>query len=431
MRMLLFFQRRVVLFGLVILMLCSVSISQAADWLFVPSATYRLIYDNNYLLSIDRPIQIFGHILDLDAKIKYESEKNVVDFVPRVSVRRVNESQNTTREGSSEADQVPDFDREDYFFKLQTMHSTKWMDVQFNANVIRDSTELDPEQFNLFQTLATRRFWDASPTFIFQLTELSSMNIGISYSDVRYEDAGDISFLNDYSNGSAVLGISNEISGRLGFTVSFNASLLQSDSELFNIINVHNETTTYSLQGEVNYEFSETEAFTFMLGRRRTQFVNELQETNEIIGNSNYGYVADLKYSKLFQSNQWRVSAGHFVIPNGAGRLSQRDKITLGFNHQLLSALRFDVGLNVTRIEDLFEFSSSVGNEKLPFRVYSNARLGLRWTLARDWFMSVAYIFRSNHYSRPILNSESTARSNAGQLIFTYTPRKARPYEIY
>ena len=138
-------------------MLCSLSSTQAADWHLVPSVTYRFLYDDNYLTSINQPLQVFGNILDLDAEFKFESEKNVVDFVPKVSIRRIDESQDSLPQDSTSGDKEPDYDREDYYLRLLTAHTTKWMDIQFNANAASDSTELDPEQFNQFQSLATRK----------------------------------------------------------------------------------------------------------------------------------------------------------------------------------------------------------------------------------------------------------------------------------
>jgi len=412
--------------GLTVLILCHTTASQAADWLVVPSMKYRLMYDDNYLLNVSQPIRVSGQILDIDANIKYESENDVVDFVPKISIRRIKEKQDIANSGSGSIDQVPDYDREDYFLRLNTVHATKWMDVQFDANAISDSTELDPEQFNSFQTLATRNRWDASPVFIFQLSELINLNVGVSYSEVRYKDAEDIRSLNDYTNGNAFLGMTKVISDRLNFTLSFNGSQLQSDSNPFKNIDIinRNKTTTYVLQGDLKYEFSESESLRFNLGGRRTSFANEVLVSNQKTESSNNGYVFDFEYTKTFESNQLRASIGRFVTPSGAGLLSQRDKITLGMTHQLLSELRINIALNATRIDDLLELSAISKINDLPFRVYSSANVGLSWSLARNWFMSVAYVFRSNNYRRPLIDGESIARSHSGRLIFTYTPRK-------
>jgi len=415
--------------SLAVLMLCSAT-TQAADWLIAPSAKYRFLYNDNYLLNVTEPIKVNGHILDLDAKIKYESEKNVVDIVPKISIRRIKEKQNFTNTGSDPVDLVPDYDREDYFLKLNTAHSTKWMDVQFNANASKDSTELDPEQFNSFQTLATRNRWDASPTFIFQLTETTNVNVGVNYSDVRYEDTSSISSLNDYAYGSAFAGVTNEITERLNITVSFTGSQLRSDSNTGGI-DIRSISKTYVLQGDVTYALSETEALRLNLGKRRTVFENRFLDSGVNIASSDLGYVFDFEYSKSFESNQWRATAGRFVTPSSSGLLSQRDKITLSVNHQLLTDLRVNVGVNATRIDDALNFSAVSGRVDLPFRVYSTANLGLSWGLARNWFLSVAYIYRNSNYRRTLKDGESIARSHTGQLILTYTPRKSRPYEIF
>ena len=96
-------------------------------------------------------------------------------------------------------------------------------------------------------------------------------------------------------------------------------------------------------------------------------------------------------------------------------------------SHQLLSDLRLNFGLNVTRIDDYLGIPDSDRNENDAYRVYSSGNIGTTWLFARDWRFGVAYLYRSNYYTGP----EVRAKSNSANLSITYVPRSTRPYEIY
>ena len=266
------------------------------------------------------------------------------------------------------------------------------------------------------------------------------MNLGVGYSDIQYEDAADVPSLVDYSYANAFVGLSRALSENtiLGFTI--NSTLLTSDDEKLNpdpdrdptspaTYKIQNETLTNSLNGDLKYEFSENDLFSMSLGYRRSDYTFTEPTASKDKGD-NDGYLFDFQYNRQFEGNHLKVTLGQFVDPNGAGQLTERYKFTFVASHMLAYQTKLHLALTATRIEDI-QLKEQLDLPDVGFRLYSSANMSVSWSIARDWFMSFAYIFRSNHYSLPNANTEATARSNSGQLLFTYTPRKSRPYEIY
>jgi len=133
----------------------------AADWVLVPRATYRLKYDDNHLLSPRNPIEVYGHVLDLDGRINYQSEKSSLTMVPKISISRLRETRKSPEQDIS--DEQRKFDTEDYYLDLNSSREAEWMDFQLNANIAQDSTELNPEEFIVTESFKTRNRWSVNP----------------------------------------------------------------------------------------------------------------------------------------------------------------------------------------------------------------------------------------------------------------------------
>ena len=425
--------------GLVVAGLFFMESAHSAIWYLEPSATYRFKYDDNHLLTVDKPTEVLGHVLNIDAKFNYQSETSNLNLTPKVSLSRLRQTKEISDQQTKD-----NLDSNDFFIDLASVHASQWLDVQFNANVTQDSTELNIEDFDPDQALKTRRKWSLSPVLSYQFTELSNVNMGLSYLDVRYVDAQDVPSLVDYTYGNVFLGYTKSISPVHELSVSLSGSQLDPDSSVFVGIQpdftivettINNTTNTYALQAELNYELSEKDKLKFSAGLRRSEITTETIDTNYVIDGSitvkepfvnktnNNGFLFELDYLKAFESFNWQFLTSRSVDPNGAGNLTQRDKVYLFAAYDFTAKLRPNIALQTVRIEELQD-------ETIPLRIYSSAQLNLRWSFAQNWFSTGSYVYRTNHYTSG-KNKSTTAESNSLLLSVTYKPTQARPYEIY
>jgi hypothetical protein len=197
----------------------------------------------------------------------------------------------------------------------------------------------------------------------------------------------------------------HQSSPRLSWTAS--ASAAHTD-----VPDTHTKTNTYSLQGGVNWRYSETLTAALSVGARSSR-----QTSRVVLGPFYFdqatrtnGTLLSLSIDKKFERTTVSASFNRSFTPSSIGNSSESDALTFSLAHKLTP--KTDLTVDAGRFVRRDVFVGALGGSRLYYHFES----ALHWHVARDWRVSAAY-----RYARQDLGTGYTpAQSNRVTLSLAY-----------
>ncbi len=375
--------------------------TQAQEWRIEPIVKFGGEFDDNARLNsrTDLEIELAGFLVDLSANIKYSSARTSFFIEPQVLIRNYPDE--------------PDFDSDDYFLRSQFSHkgqlSTVGFRVSFDQQTIRtaeraisdidvdDPVEITDDDTGRILLSGERSKWQLSPYWDYQLSNVSSICVGLDYFNVDYEDvfAG---LLADYTDARVSLNYRRNFSSVL-------AGLLTVTGRKYDSAAALGDTSGYGLQVGFERALSEKMHLTAMVGMEDTD--QEGVETDpEVVGNVTL--IRNMETIRMFV--QYRRS----VVASGAGRLDVRDALNFNFRRRLNEKISAGLGVRA------YQTRGVGGAATIDDRNYIQLQSTFRWYLATSYVIEASYRYTIIDRSEAI---GQRANSNQINLWFTYQPK--------
>ena len=223
----------------------------AQQWQARTVANAELGYNDNVRLTEDEPESSFESSLRAAAHAVRLTENSTLDLAGGLSVNTYSET--------SDLDNPAAFVRADGGYRGERSQYRLGVSLDTLSTLTSEIatsglTELNKQQYELAVT----------PSWGYSLTERASVDLGLQYREVFYEDAADTP-LYDYRLGNLSIGGGYRLSERGGVDVRLDYGRYQADDD------IDTEYGNTGVQLGANYLLTETWSVNFLFGLRRTE----------------------------------------------------------------------------------------------------------------------------------------------------------------
>ena len=383
-----------------VILLATMSAVEAAEWRFEPELRLAGDFDDNAYLSIrtDADESQSGYIAEASAKAAYKSEKTNFDIRP--TFRRSDYGSNS------------DLDSNDGFLDLNFGHETVSGNFRIRGSYDRESvrtaeradTDLDVESpddildndSGRVGVRGERERIRVVPSYLYRLTDASSLRLALNYSDVSFDDSlADL--LVDYTDTRVDLSFSRAWSPRFRAIFGGTYRNYQTDEGF-------NEVNGVGLTGGIDRELSERSRLRFIVGFENTEVEGASDQLEPVM---NVSYVRRLKTTSLLAQYRRSISA------SGSGILGTRDSLNLNFTRELTDRISAGLGARI--------YSTNAIDETLGIldeRNYVQLRARFTWHLSTTFSLQTDY--RYTFLDRETLGE--SANSNQVTVWLNYRP---------
>ncbi len=382
----------------------------AQQWLFTPEIELAAHHvDNPRLAEQTEADTITGGLVDAGFAMRRNTQTSSVLLRPRAAIYRYSDA--------------PDEDSEAYFldFNADTRTQRSTWEIQANyrqEQVFRgETTSADFEDGGIdgdigidddVQTGTGRTFtrrqrdlWRISPGVTFDLTQLTSLQLDLSYLDVQY-DVEELGEATDYNNSRIEAALAHALSqhGEISAAVF---------AERYDPVNIARETD--SIGARVRYQQSVSDVSTFFVDVGVQESQSETS-ANPDLDISKTAFLWNLGLDRQLEVTRWRFEIGRRVTPSGSGSLVERDMARVVMERQLQPrwALRLSaVGLQTNAVDEGISDND---------RDYLQGRATLGWQWTRSWTVEGSYSLTHQDFA----DIPGDAQEHEIRLSFIYRP---------
>ncbi len=381
--------------------------AQAQGWSFEPVVRVGLETDDNAQLDFrtDEEISLEGFLADLVATMRYESTRSDFEFAPRLLVRNYSDE--------------PEFDSDDVF--LSSLYRHRWQNSSFDISAFYDSqqvrnaeradvdldtddpdTDITDDETGRVGLIGDRERWRLLSSWSQQLSESSSIDAAIKYTNVRYDDIFS-GLLTDYDDIRLNLGY------RYAFSVRTSGIILATgrDYQSKNA-DPESELNGYGAMAGFEHDLSNTSRVRVLLGAESTDATN---------GGSTTEPIGEVMFRRKLETMRLLARYERLVNSSGAGRLTVRDSVSLNATRELNLRMSAGLGIRAYQDEPLGE------SDAVEDRQFVQIRARFTWHFSPS--MSAEFDYRYTLLDRGSLVGEG-ANSNQINLWFSYHPNSNR-----
>jgi hypothetical protein len=381
----------------------------AQQWLFTPEVELGAHHIDNPRLAEDVETEaITGGLVDAGLAMRRNTQTSSVLLRPRVAVYRYPDA--------------PDEDSEAYFLDLNAGTETQRSSWDIRANYrqqqvyqgettpadiddgdVDDGIGIDDDvQTGTGRTFERRQrdLWRINPGAGFELTEVTSLRVDLSYLDVQY-DKEELGEATDYNNSQVRTALTHALTPQS----EISAILF---GERYEPINVGVQSDSIGARVRYQHSLSDISTFFVDVGAQETQSEVVAIPDLEI---SRTGFLWTLGFDRQLEITRWRLEAGSDVTPSGSG-LVERDMIRAIMDHQFEPRWSLRLAAVAMQTQRLAE------NIVRDQRDYLQGRATLAWQWTQSWTVETGYsLTHQDHADIP-----GDAQEHEIRLVFVYNP---------
>jgi hypothetical protein len=372
----------------------------AQEWKFDPIVKVGYEIDDNAALSIrtDEEVEIAGFQGDFSARMDYSSAVTRFSFVPRVRVRKYDES---------------DFDSTDLFLRMNYDYRTRSNSFKLRAFAERESvrtaeragtdldiddpTDITNDDSGLVQLGGDRDKIRLRPSWQYRFSNTASVTTTIDYFDVAYSDVfADI--LVDYTDTQADVSFSKGLSPRMDGMLVLTARRFENDDDIL-------EFDGWGAMVGFERALTETTTLRALVGVDGAYFdADNVEDETD--------FVADVSLVRQLETIRVLAQYKRSITASGTRIPTIRDNFNLNFSRRLSEKIIAGLGARLYQTELI----SGVGDAG---REYVRLAANLGWNITSTFLLE----FEVNHtiLDRGGFLGES-ADSNQVAIWFVYRP---------
>jgi hypothetical protein len=365
--------RQILLFLLPVFVCCP-GAAGAAHWETSGSIALEARQSNNYRLTTNNQLNVWGVTLTPRLDIIRRTERGYVDGSARVRASRYPD--------------VKGLDSNDAFVNLDLQHSAERLTAGLAAGFAHDSTTYSElGDTGILQANRRRNSGSAAPRMSYALSERAAVDLNLNYRNVNYDDGVAVGLYDyDYESVSTAYRI-NQTEKNYWF-VSASASRYDSQQS----------GTTFDdigLQVGALHQISVNASWRISLGVRRTD--SEVRFNIPGVGpvtveDRARGGTLDGYYAYQWQRSTLKLSAGRQFEPSGSGYVVLRDRIGLGLSRKATETATMTLRVDALRTTSLRDDITGID------RKYYSIEPRLNWRLDRAVTTSLGYRYRYQKY---------------------------------
>ncbi|WP_323696809.1 hypothetical protein [Thiorhodovibrio litoralis] len=364
--------------------------ASAQDWYLQPKASLDTFYDDNVRLTTVDAQSSAGAIASAEAEFGRRTEVSEVAIRSEVSNRTY--------------DAVSELNRTDGLLELNSAYQLERNGFGLDALIDYDSTLTSEVATSGFVQVNKRRTsLFAAPSWTYSLTDRASLEFGANYTDVTYEDVGEIPLYNYRMSGGSIGGT---------YLWSERTQLFsQLTFDRYEADQVGTSSDTIGLLVGGAYAISERLSLTALVGPRLAT-----SETPSPLGGTetqdSTGVLVDLSVEKRFNVGKLELSGSQALLPSSNGDLASTTSAGLDLDYPIGARWSLLVGA------DAYRNRNPDGEESINDRDYVSLEPRLRHQLGDWWQLDLGYRVRYQKYTE----QQESAFSNAVFLNLGYTP---------
>jgi hypothetical protein len=354
----------------------------AQQWQARTVANVELGYDDNVRLTIDDPEGSVTSSLNAAAHAVRLTENSTLDLAAGLSLNRYGSATDLNYPAVFlGADSRYRGERSQYRLAV----SLDTQSTLTSEAATSGLTQLNKQQYQFVVT----------PGWSYALTERASMDLGLSYTDVFYEDVKNTPLYN-YQLGTLSLGGGYQLSERGGLDVRVDYGRYKADQ-------IDNEYDNISAQLGANYLLTETWSLNFLYGLRRTESrFSDL--AGQRVTQSSTGPTYVLSLGKRFdRGGGLDFQAVRELAPSGTAQVLDTTSIAFRLNYPFTE--RWRLGFDTTGYRN----QQPSGEVSLSDRKYVDAGLRLTYALGQAWTLGANYRYRWQNRDEVPGNAQSNA----------------------
>lgn len=382
----------------------------AQQWLFTPQIEIGAHHvDNPRLAEQEETDAITGGLVDAGLAMRRNTQTSSVLLRPRVAINRYADAADEDSEGyfldfnaQTETERSNWDIRANY--RQQQVFRGETTPAGFEEGDIEDGVGLDDDvQTGTGRTFERRQrdLWRINPGVSFELTEVTSLRMDLSYLDVQY-DQEQVGEATDYNNSRVEAGIAHELTPHSEISgILF--------GERYDAVNIDRQTDSIGARARYSQSVSEVSMFFIDIGVQESESESPV---NPALDRSKTAFLWNLGLDRQLEITRWRVELGRRVTPSGSGSLVERDMVRAVMNHQFKPRWFLElaaVALQTSRVtEDI------PGNE----RDYLQGRATLAWQWTPSWTVEGGYSLTHQDFA----DIPGDAQEHEIRLSFVYNP---------
>lgn len=382
--------------------------SPAQQWLFTPEIEIGAHHvDNPRLAEQAETDAITGGLLDAGLAFRRNTQTSSVLLRPRAAIFRYTDA--------------PEEDSEAFFLDFNAQTENQRSTWRINGNyrqqqVFRGETTsaefedvdvgIDDEVQTGTGRTFTRRQRDLfrlNPGATFNVTQVTSLQVDLSYLDVQY-DLEELGEAVDYNDSRIEATVVRSLSRHSEISAGIFASRYDPQDVA---------RQTDSTGARVRYEQGVSDISTFFvdIGVQESQSESGTEPGFDI---SNTSFLWNLGLDRQLEVTRWRFEVGRRVTPSGSGRLVERDLVRAVMDHQLQP--RWSLRLSAVALT-----TDSVADEDIistNARDYLQGRATLGWQWTRSWTVEGLYSLTHQDFA----DIPGDAQEHELRVSFIYSP---------
>jgi len=359
--------------------------SFAELWQFTPSITLEERYDDNIRLTTGPHDDVTGTLLKGSVRFSRASETGGLSGTLRVNLNDYS------------GDEVDSDIKHNVFFDFASHTSTERSRLALAGTLKQDTTarSIDFEEVGddidegLVDVDIRRNKLNVTPSFQYNLSERTSLDLSYYFYDVRHEDNPVGSGLFDYDQHSITGTINRKLSERDTLIAAAGVSKFRSPD------NNDIETDSYELTAGFMRQFSEITVGEMLVGVRKAESESAIQTSDDT------GFVLRLKLVHDTETDKYEVGIAHDLQPSSSGALEEANTFTFNAARKLTELLKGSVRVRWHETETLTTNSRT--------RRFLSIKPRLDWRLTRWWSLGAGYIYRQKEDSSGSVDAESNA----------------------
>lgn len=381
----------------------------AQQWLFTPEIELGAHHVDNPRL--DEGVEtdaITGGLVDAGLAMRRNTQTSSVLLRPRAAIRRYADA--------------PEEDSEAYFLDFNAGTETQRSRWDIRANYrqqqvfqgettpadiddgdVDDGIGIDDDvQTGTGRTVEQRQrdLWRVNPGAMFELTEVTSLRVDLSYLDVQY-DKEELFEATDYNSSNVQAALVHALTQQS----EISAILF---GERYEPVDVGLQSDSIGARVRYEQSFSDISTFFVDVGAQETQ--SELA-ANPDLDLAKTVFLWSVGFDRELETTRWRMEVGRDVTPSGSG-LVERDMARVIMDHQLqprLSLRLAAVAFNTNAVaEDLSH------ND----RDYLQGGATLAWQWTRSWTVEGGYSLTHQDFA----DTPGDAQEHELRVSFIYSP---------
>lgn len=368
------------------------AVARADQWYFEPSAGLRGFYDDNVRLTTVLQQSSVGAIARTRAKAGRRSEVTDIGIDAKLVWNHYTS--------------VPELNSTDGFLTFDAKHRTERDLFGLNASFSYQSTlTSEIETTGVVEVNKPRKTLTVSPTWTHSLSERSSLDLGLSYTDVTYENAR-LTGLVPYTFGTASLQHTHNLSEitQLFWNLSY---------DRYTADRLSTQSNSYSLMAGIGHGFSETLSASLLVGIRRSNGSFEIGGFT--INESSSGPIFKGILTKRFETGRLDVEASRVLLPSGEGLLLDSKQLEARFRYKIKP--RWDLRVKAFALHNTAPGAFTNRQD----RTYFSIEPAVEYHLTRWWTVAASFRYRRQKYA----DNPNGAASNAVFLDLSYVwPRE-------